>query len=100
VPAAKPVSTIARRWPGTSKSAATRESSEIKEDTVEASVEIQDVCGTRVDGSREQSLLAPPPRGEFVSARYESDCARFLAETKSLARRRAEAGLARPSVAH
>lgn len=47
----------------------------------------------------EPSLPALAPHGEFVSARYESDCARFLAETKSLARHRAEAGFARPSMA-
>ena len=41
--------------------------------------------------------LAPPPRGHFVTAQYEADCARFLAETKKLARRRAEATLGRPS---
>jgi hypothetical protein len=67
---------------------------------VKAPVEIQDIYGKQIDDSREPSPLAPPPRGEFVSARYELDCARFLAETKSLARHRAEAGLARPSVAH
>jgi len=67
---------------------------------VKATVEIQDVRGQRADGSGEPSLPAPSPRGQFVSARYESDCARFLAETKRLARRRTEAGFARPSVAH
>lgn len=41
--------------------------------------------------------LAPPPCGHFVSARHETDCARFLAETKKLARRRAEATLGRQS---
>jgi len=70
--------------------------SETKEETVKATVEIQDVRGKPIAGP---SLPAPPPRGEFVSARYESDCARFLAETKSLARRRVEAGFARPSAA-
>ena len=63
---------------------------------MQATVENQDVRGKSIDGSREPSPLAPPPpRGEFVSARYESDCARFLAETKSLARRRVKAGFAR-----
>ena len=38
--------------------------------------------------------LAPLPPGDFVSAEYESDCARFIAEAKNLARRRVEAGLA------
>jgi hypothetical protein len=65
---------------------------------VKATVENQDARGKPIDGSREPSPLAPPPRGEFVSARYESDCARFLAETKSIARRRVEAGFARPFV--
>jgi len=68
-----------------------------KEETVKATVAILDVRGKPLD---EPSLPAPPPSGEFVSARYESDCARFLAETKSLARHRAEAGFARPSAAH
>ncbi len=63
---------------------------------MKATVEIQDASGKPVD---EPSLPAPLPRGEFVSARYESDCARFLAETKGLARRRAEAGFARLSAA-
>jgi hypothetical protein len=57
---------------------------------------MQDVRGQPID---QPSLPAPLPRGEFVSTRYESDCARFLAETKDLARRRAEAALARPSLA-
>ena len=64
---------------------------------MQATVENQDVRGKPIDGSREPLPLAPSPapRGEFVSARYESDCARFLADTKSLARRRVEAGFAR-----
>jgi hypothetical protein len=66
---------------------------------VKDTVQNQDVRGKPIDGSQEQSPPAPSPRGEFVSARYESDCARFLADTKSLARRRVEAGFARPSVA-
>jgi hypothetical protein len=42
--------------------------------------------------------LAPTPRGHFISSDYETDCARFLLETKSLARRRAQALLVpRPS---
>jgi hypothetical protein len=57
---------------------------------------MQDARGTSID---EPPVRAPLPRGEFVSARYESDCARFLAETKDLARRRAEASLTRPSLA-
>ncbi len=41
------------------------------------------------------------PRGEFLSADFETDCARFIAESKERARRRAEAtsrelGLPRP----
>jgi hypothetical protein len=32
------------------------------------------------------------PRGDFLSAAFESDCARFLDEAKERARRRAEAG--------
>jgi hypothetical protein len=32
------------------------------------------------------------PHGEFLSADFESDCARFLLEAKERARRRAEAG--------
>lgn len=67
---------------------------------MKATVEIQDACGKRVDVvSPERPVPVPTPRGEFVSARYESDCARFLAETRSLARRRAEAYPAHPSVA-
>jgi hypothetical protein len=63
---------------------------------VRASVAMQDVRGKPID---EPSGPTPLARGEFVSARYESDCARFLAETKDLARRRAEASVARPSLA-
>lgn len=66
---------------------------------MKTTVEIEHACGERIDASREQPLHVAPPAGEFVSARYESDCARFLAETRSLARRRAEAYLAHPSVA-
>ena len=69
---------------------------ETKEETVKATVAMQDVRGKPTD---DPPSVAPLPRGEFVSARYESDCARFLAETKSLARRRAEAALTRPSLA-
>lgn len=32
----------------------------------------------------------PPPPGHFLSPDLESDCARFLAEVRNLARRRAE----------
>jgi hypothetical protein len=32
------------------------------------------------------------PRGAFLSAAFESDCARFVDEAKERARRRAEAG--------
>jgi hypothetical protein len=32
------------------------------------------------------------PRGDFLSEAFESDCARFLDESKERARRRAEAG--------
>jgi hypothetical protein len=49
--------------------------------------------------SLQSASLAPPPCGHFVSAQYEADCARFLAETKRLARRRAEAALGRTSAA-
>jgi hypothetical protein len=63
---------------------------------VKATVARHDVRGQPIG---EPSLVSPPPRGEFVSARYESDCARFLAETKDLARRRAEAAVARASLA-
>ena len=47
-----------------------------------------------------QPSLTLPPCGYFVSAQHEADCARFLAETKRLARRRAEAALGRPSAAY
>jgi hypothetical protein len=63
---------------------------------VRATVEMKDVRAESIDGPSPPARL---PRGEFVSARYESDCARFLAETKGLARRRAEAALTRPSLA-
>jgi hypothetical protein len=39
--------------------------------------------------------LAPPLPGDFLSAEYETDCARFVAEARSLARRRM-----RPLLAH
>jgi hypothetical protein len=41
----------------------------------------------------------PRPPGDFVSAAYASDCARFIAESKNRARRRVEAGLAYPAIA-
>jgi hypothetical protein len=44
--------------------------------------------------------LAPTLAGNFVSAHYESDCARFVSEAKRLARRRAEAALERPSLGY
>lgn len=48
------------------------------------------------DKADEQGKNEHPPRsappGEFLSADFESDCARFLAEAKERARRRAEAG--------
>jgi hypothetical protein len=37
-----------------------------------------------------QTQFVPP--GDFLSADFASDCARFLAEAKERARRRAEAG--------
>ena len=66
---------------------------------MKATVENHLVRDEPIDGSPEPAPLAPTSIGEFVSARYESDCARFLAETKSIARRRVEAGFARASVA-
>lgn len=39
--------------------------------------------------------LAPRLPGDFLLAEYESDCARFIAEAKGVARRRMEAGVAR-----
>ena len=63
---------------------------------MKATVALQDA---RVKPIDEPSPPARLPRGEFVSACYEADCARFLAETKDLARRRAEAALNRPSLA-
>jgi hypothetical protein len=39
--------------------------------------------------------LAPSLPGDFLLAEYESDCARFVAEAKNVARRRREAGVAR-----
>jgi len=62
---------------------------------------VQATRRTPVNSSREPSLLSETqlPRGDFVSAQHESDCARFVAEAKNLARRRVEARLARSSVA-
>jgi hypothetical protein len=40
--------------------------------------------------------LAPPLPGEFLLAEYESDCARFVADARNLARRRTN----RPLLAH
>jgi hypothetical protein len=43
--------------------------------------------------SRESAALTQSmPPGDFLSADFASDCARFLAEAKERARRRAEAG--------
>jgi hypothetical protein len=38
-----------------------------------------------------QTETRSTPRGDFLSADFESDCARFLNEAKERARRRAEA---------
>jgi hypothetical protein len=54
------------------------------------------MAGPRKQGetgrSREAAAQAKPPPGDFLSADFASDCARFLAEAKERARRRAEAG--------
>jgi len=42
--------------------------------------------------SRETDGQIQFPPGDFLSADFASDCARFLAEAKERARRRAEAG--------
>jgi hypothetical protein len=42
--------------------------------------------------SSEAAAQAQLPPGDFLSADFASDCARFLAEAKERARRRAEAG--------
>jgi hypothetical protein len=60
---------------------------------------VEKTLAPRRDGESEPptTLLAPLLSGNFVSAQYESDCARFVSEAKRLARRRAEAALDRPS---
>jgi hypothetical protein len=47
-------------------------------------------------GAESEPLQHPLPPGEFVSVEYAWDCARFIAESKSRMRHRAEAGLALP----
>jgi hypothetical protein len=42
--------------------------------------------------SSEAAAQAQAPPGDFLSADFATDCARFLAEAKERARRRAEAG--------
>lgn len=39
----------------------------------------------------EPQAVGPPLPGEFVSSRFESDCARFVSDAKMLARARADA---------
>jgi hypothetical protein len=46
--------------------------------------------------SRETVAQTRMPPGDFLSADFASDCARFLAEAKERARRRAEAGRRTP----
>jgi hypothetical protein len=46
---------------------------------------------TGKDGDTSALARSSPP-GDFLSADFASDCARFLAEAKERARRRAEAG--------
>jgi hypothetical protein len=55
-------------------------------------------AGTDAEPEPLTGSVAPPLPGNFVSAQYESDCARFVSEAKRLARRRVEA-LGRPSAA-
>jgi hypothetical protein len=45
----------------------------------------------REAGKNESEGRSTPP-GDFLSADFESDCARFIDEAKERARRRAEAG--------
>jgi hypothetical protein len=59
------------------------------------------VVGSELDAEADYlrgSLPRPP--GDFVLAEYASDCARFVAESKHRARRRAEARLASPQQAY
>jgi hypothetical protein len=44
------------------------------------------------ESGKDEDNRRSTPRGEFLSADFESDCARFLREAKERARRRAEAG--------
>lgn len=55
----------------------------------------------RIDREPEplHASIAPPPPGHFLLAEHETDCARFLAETKKRARCRAETALQRRSSA-
>jgi len=46
--------------------------------------------------SGETAAQTRMPPGDFLSADFASDCARFLAEAKERARRRAEAGRRTP----
>jgi hypothetical protein len=46
-------------------------------------------AGAPVDSvDKEPVSLAPPLPGDFLLAEYESDCARFVADARNLARRR------------
>jgi hypothetical protein len=46
-------------------------------------------AGAPVDSvDKEPVSLAPPLPGDFLLAEYESDCARFVANARNLARRR------------
>ncbi|SRR5712691_8763053 len=51
---------------------------------------VENMAGPQTDAESEslQRPLAPPLPGDFLLAEYESDCARFVAEAKNLARRR------------
>jgi hypothetical protein len=49
------------------------------------------VPGTDAESGPRAPSLAPCLPGHFVSAQYESDCARFVSEAKRLARHRAAA---------
>jgi hypothetical protein len=60
---------------------------------------VEGMAGPQTEAESEslRRSLAPPLPGDFLSSEYESDCARFVAEARNLARRRMGRALLAPS---